>query len=64
MSGVPESPRAWIIQTAQHKAIDRLRAGGTLFAEKIEPSSSARDYARVHSAKEYEPVKFRMSACG
>src|SRR6058998_864563 len=25
VSGVPESPRAWIIQTARHKAIDRLR---------------------------------------
>ena len=24
-SGVPEFPRAWIIQTAKHKAIDRLR---------------------------------------
>jgi RNA polymerase sigma-70 factor, ECF subfamily len=24
-SGVPESPRAWIIQTARHKAIDRIR---------------------------------------
>jgi RNA polymerase sigma-70 factor (ECF subfamily) len=24
-AGVPESPRAWIIQTARHKAIDRLR---------------------------------------
>src|SRR5260370_7604950 len=23
--GVPEFPRAWIIQTARHKAIDRLR---------------------------------------
>jgi RNA polymerase sigma-70 factor (ECF subfamily) len=23
--GIPESPRAWIIQTAKHKAIDRLR---------------------------------------
>ena len=23
--GVPESPRAWLIQTARHKAIDRLR---------------------------------------
>ena len=23
--GVPEYPRAWIIQTARHKAIDRLR---------------------------------------
>jgi len=25
VSGVPELPRAWIIQTARHKAIDRLR---------------------------------------
>jgi RNA polymerase sigma-70 factor, ECF subfamily len=24
-SGIPESPRAWIIQTARHKAIDRIR---------------------------------------
>src|SRR5215468_353444 len=25
VSGVPETPRAWIIQTARHKAIDRIR---------------------------------------
>jgi RNA polymerase sigma-70 factor, ECF subfamily len=25
VSGVPEYPRAWVIQTARHKAIDRLR---------------------------------------
>ena len=24
-SGVPEFPRAWLIQTARHKAIDRIR---------------------------------------
>src|SRR5437660_10908446 len=24
-SGVPDSPSAWVIQTARHKAIDRLR---------------------------------------
>ena len=24
-AGVPEFPRAWIIQTARHKAIDRIR---------------------------------------
>ena len=24
-TGVPEFPRAWIIQTARHKAIDRIR---------------------------------------
>jgi len=36
VSGVPEFPRAWIIQTARHKAIDRIRRQ-THFAEKIEP---------------------------
>src|SRR5437763_9739695 len=25
ISGVPDNPRAWIIQTARHKAIDRIR---------------------------------------
>jgi RNA polymerase sigma-70 factor (ECF subfamily) len=34
VSGVPESPRAWIIQTARHKAIDRIRRQ-TRFAEKL-----------------------------
>ncbi|HWF13752.1 MAG TPA: RNA polymerase sigma factor [Candidatus Acidoferrales bacterium] len=32
---IPESPRAWIIQTAKHKAIDRIRRRG-LYAEKLE----------------------------
>src|SRR5260221_1972319 len=34
-SGVPELPRAWIIQTARHKAIDRIRRQGR-FQEKLE----------------------------
>src|SRR5258705_3872469 len=34
-SGVPDSPPAWIIQTARHKAIDRLRRQ-TRFKEKME----------------------------
>jgi RNA polymerase sigma-70 factor (ECF subfamily) len=33
--GVPESPRAWIVQTAKYKAIDRLRRQ-TKFNEKLE----------------------------
>ena len=33
--GVPEFPRAWIIQTARHKAIDRLRRQ-TRIKEKLE----------------------------
>ncbi len=34
-SGVPESPRAWIIQTARHKAIDHIRRRARL-EEKLE----------------------------
>src|SRR4030095_8996363 len=35
VSGVPDFPRAWIIQTARHKAIDRIRRR-TRFEEKLE----------------------------
>ena len=34
-TGIPDSPPAWIIQTARHKAIDRLRRQ-TRFQEKVE----------------------------
>jgi RNA polymerase sigma-70 factor (ECF subfamily) len=34
-TGIPDSPAAWIIQTARHKAIDRLRRR-TRFQEKVE----------------------------
>src|SRR5580704_8047233 len=39
-SGVPEFPRAWIIQTARHKALDRLRRL-TLFEEKVKANSDS-----------------------
>jgi len=43
-SGLPRSPRSWLIQTARHKAIDRLRRR-TLIEEKLqqltEPAESA-----------------------
>jgi RNA polymerase sigma-70 factor, ECF subfamily len=39
-SGVPDFPRAWIIQTARHKAIDRIRRR-TRFAEKMEAQVAA-----------------------
>jgi RNA polymerase sigma-70 factor, ECF subfamily len=35
VSGVPEFPRAWIIQTARHKAIDRIRRKAR-FEQKLE----------------------------
>jgi len=38
-SGVPEFPRAWIIQTARHKAIDLIRRR-TRFEEKVQALSA------------------------
>ena len=34
-AGIPDVPRAWIIQTARHKAIDRIRRR-TRFADKLD----------------------------
>ena len=34
LSGIPDIPRAWIIQTAKHKAIDRIRRQGR-YQEKL-----------------------------
>lgn len=34
-AGVPDTPQAWILQTARHKAIDRIRRKAR-FAEKLE----------------------------
>ena len=47
-SGVPEFPRAWIIQTAKHKAIDRIRRQGR-YAEKLESYSTS---GFVHASEE------------
>jgi RNA polymerase sigma-70 factor (ECF subfamily) len=40
VSGVPEVPRAWLIQTARHKAIDRIRRQAR-FAEKLDVYAAA-----------------------
>ena len=40
-SGVPENPRAWIIQTARHKAIDRIRRRAR-FEQPLEEEIAAR----------------------
>jgi RNA polymerase sigma-70 factor, ECF subfamily len=52
-AGVPESPRAWIVQTARHKAIDRLRRQ-TLFTEKIQPQI-VRELDPAAPEPEYDP---------
>ena len=52
-AGVPEFPRAWIIQTARHKAIDRIRRR-TRFAEKLE-SVRVRDAPRPSRSRTTTP---------
>src|SRR5262245_66431367 len=37
--GIPENPRAWLIQAARNKAIDRIRRR-TNFADKIDSSAA------------------------
>jgi len=51
-AGIPEFPRAWIIQTAKHKAIDRIRRQGR-YAEKLE-SYSTSGFVRLSEEPDYE----------
>lgn len=52
-SGVPEFPRAWIIQTARHKAIDRIRRR-TKLEEKLDVSA-ATESTRTAEEPDYDP---------
>src|SRR2546430_13001091 len=52
-SGVPEFPRAWIIQTARHKAIDRIRRQAR-FADKLDAFTAAGASLTVE-APEFDP---------
>jgi RNA polymerase sigma-70 factor (ECF subfamily) len=45
-SGVPDFPRAWIIQTARHKAIDRIRRR-TRLGEKLDEYAASTETATV-----------------
>ena len=47
-SGVPEVPRAWIIQTARHKAIDRIRRQARLEEKLIDALAAAGELDRYH----------------
>jgi RNA polymerase sigma-70 factor (ECF subfamily) len=50
-SGIPEFPRAWIIQTAKHKAIDRLRRESR-FLEPLEAEAAE----QLPAAGSFEPA--------
>src|SRR5437879_7187357 len=53
-SGVPEFPRAWIVQTARHKAIDRIRRQ-TRFADNLDA------YTAAEASLTVEPPQFDPS---
>jgi RNA polymerase sigma-70 factor, ECF subfamily len=55
VSGVPEFPRAWIIQTARHKAIDRIRRKAR-FEEKLE-SYAASGMVREVEEPDYDTLE-------
>jgi RNA polymerase sigma-70 factor (ECF subfamily) len=54
--GTPANPRAWLISTARHKAIDRLRRGQR-FGRKAEEIAKTAEIA-VESESEPEPEVF------
>lgn len=62
-SGVPEFPRAWLIQTARHKAIDRIRRK-ELFREKLEayliPAASQASEAPNYETEEITDDRLRL----
>jgi RNA polymerase sigma-70 factor (ECF subfamily) len=51
-TGVPDFPRAWILQTARHKAIDRIRRR-TRFGEKMETYAADAGVAEI--TPEFDP---------
>jgi RNA polymerase sigma-70 factor, ECF subfamily len=54
VTGVPQVPRAWIIQTARHKAIDRIRRH-TRFAEKLDTYGAGEASLSVE-APDFDPT--------
>ncbi len=52
-AGIPEFPRAWIIQTARHKAIDRIRRLA-LHKEKVESYAASASSQTVLDEPDYD----------
>src|SRR6185369_18087536 len=59
-SGIPDNPRAWLIQTARHKAIDRIRRRVNL-QEKLDQEPHPALHATISSdADEIEDDRLRL----
>jgi RNA polymerase sigma-70 factor, ECF subfamily len=52
-SGIPRTPRAWLIQTARHKAIDRIRRRA-LFEEKLKAFAATEAVTSTEDVNEGE----------
>src|SRR6266700_7771184 len=52
ISGVPEYPRAWIIQTARHKAIDLIRRR-VRFNEKLNLYAASSELSQMPEEPDY-----------
>jgi RNA polymerase sigma-70 factor (ECF subfamily) len=65
VSGIPEFPRAWIIRTAQNKAIDRMRRRAN-FEEKreayasLQPLSERPNYEEIEAGSEIPDDRLRL----
>ena len=56
VEGTPSNPRAWLISTARHKAIDRLRRGRRFEQKAVEIARSAETAAQPESDMDEEMV--------
>ena len=66
ISGVPEFPRAWIIQTARHKAIDTIRRRAlfnekvNLYAQELDEATAAPDFDDAEIPPEIPDDRLRL----
>ena len=58
-AGVPQFPRAWIVQTARHKAIDRIRRR-TRLAEKTDAYAATES---TRTVEEYDRLRLIFTCC-
>ena len=56
-SGIPEFPRAWIIQAARHKAIDRIRRRTRFAYFASQASSRGQAVSRPRSSARLDPPR-------
>ncbi len=64
-SGIPEFPRAWIIRTAQNKAIDRMRRRANFEGKReayasLQPFSEQPNYEEIEAGSEIPDDRLRL----